>query len=87
MRSEMKSMDSATNAADATLATGWSIQEDLQRQRALFDNMMGSIDEMRGSVPTIGSLIESIKRKRKRDVIVVSAVVAVCLTFTAIVVL
>lgn len=46
MRSEMKSMDSATNAADATLATGWSIQEDLQRQRALFDNMMGSIDQV-----------------------------------------
>jgi len=87
MRSEIKSIDSATNAADATLATGWSIQEDLQRQRALFDNMMGSIDQMRGSVPTIGSLIESIKRKRKRDVIVISAVVAVCLTFTLIFVL
>mmetsp|Transcript_3393 Transcript_3393/g.10306 ORF Transcript_3393/g.10306 Transcript_3393/m.10306 type:complete len:219 (-) Transcript_3393:89-745(-) len=82
MQAERHSVLNATSAADGALSTGWSIQEDLKRQRAMFDSMMSTMDVMRGSMPKIGSLVDSIKRKRKRDVIVLSSVIATGLFIT-----
>ena len=81
---ERASITAASSGADTAIATGLSLKEDLERQRAMFASMVERMETMSEGLPAINRLIGQIRRKRKRDVLIVAAVVGtLCfITFT-----
>lgn len=79
---ERASIASATNGADSAINSGLSLKEDLERQRAMFASMVERMETMSEGLPAVNRLIGQIRRKKKRDVLIISAVVATLLFIT-----
>lgn len=79
---ERASIAAATGGADTTIATGLSLKEDLDRQRAMFASMVERMETMSEGLPAVNRLIGQIRRKKKRDVFVMAGVVAILLFMT-----
>eukprot|EP00737_Agarophyton_chilense_P001231 gb/GEZJ01001374.1/.p1 GENE.gb/GEZJ01001374.1/~~gb/GEZJ01001374.1/.p1 ORF type:complete len:191 (-),score=25.12 gb/GEZJ01001374.1/:932-1504(-) len=80
---ETNSISNASRGADMALSSGMSLKEDLDRQRAMFASMVERMESMSEGLPSIHRLIGQIRRKRKRDVLIVGTVIALMLFFTA----
>lgn len=81
---ERASLSSAGAGADAALSAGAALREDLERQRQTFVSMVARMDAVGERVPGINRLIGQIRRKRKRDLLVMAAVVAILLFLTGV---
>ncbi|KAA8495422.1 Golgi SNAP receptor complex member 1-2 [Porphyridium purpureum] len=81
---ERASLAASTNVADNSVAQGLTLRDELLRQRANFSAMMDRVQAMGSSVPAINTVINQIKRKKNRDVIIFAIVVSV-LTFVTLV--
>ena len=79
---ERTSIAMASSGADAAIETGLNLKEDLDRQRAMFASIMERVDTMSEGLPTVNRLIGQIKRKKKRDVLIMAAVVSTLLFIT-----
>lgn len=79
---ERASISAATSGADTALATGMSLKEDLDRQRAMFASMVERMETMSEGLPAVNRLIGQIRRKRKRDVLIMAAVTSVLVFIT-----
>lgn len=79
---ERASISSATSGADTAIATGMSLKEDLDRQRAMFASMVERMETMSEGLPAVNRLIGQIRRKKKRDVLIFGAVVSTLLFVT-----
>lgn len=79
---ERTSLASATSGADTAIETGLSLKEDLDRQRAMFASMVERMETMSENMPAVSKLIGQIRRKKKRDILIVAAVVATLLFIT-----
>lgn len=79
---ERASIAGATAGADTAIATGLSLKEDLDRQRAMFASMVERMETMSEGLPAVNRLIGQIRRKKKRDVLIVGAVVSTLLFMT-----
>jgi len=79
---ERTSLASAGAGADAALNAGAALREDLERQRQTFASMVARMDAVGERVPGINRLIGQIRRKKKRDVMVMALVVATLLFLT-----
>lgn len=79
---ERASISAASNGADTTIATGISLKEDLDRQRAMFASMVERMETMSEGLPSVNRLIGQIRRKKKRDVLIIGVVVSTLLFLT-----
>lgn len=79
---EKASISAATSGADSAIATGLSLKEDLDRQRAMFASMVERMETMSESLPAVNRLIGQIKRKKKRDILIIGAVISTMLFIT-----
>lgn len=79
---ERASIAAATSGADTAIATGMNLKEDLDRQRAMFASMVERMETMSEGIPAVNRLIGQIRRKKKRDVLIMAAVVSVLLFIT-----
>lgn len=79
---ERSSISAATSGADTAIATGMSLKEDLDRQRAMFASMVERMETMSEGLPAVNRLIGQIRRKKKRDVLIIGAVVSTMLFVT-----
>lgn len=79
---ERSSLSAASTGADAALNAGAALREDLERQRQTFASMVARMDAVGERVPGINRLIRQIRRKKKRDVMVMALVVATLVFLT-----
>lgn len=79
---ERAAISGATSGADTAIATGLSLKEDLERQRAMFASMVERMETMSEGLPAVNRLIGQIRRKKKRDVLIMAAVVGTLLFIT-----
>lgn len=79
---ERSSLSAASAGADAALSAGAALREDLERQRQTFASMVARMDAVGERVPGINRLIGQIRRKKKRDVMVMALVVATLVFLT-----
>lgn len=79
---ERASVSAATSGADTAIATGLNLKEDLERQRAMFASMVERMETMSEGLPVVNRLIGQIRRKKKRDVFIMAAVVGIMLFVT-----
>lgn len=82
MYAERSSLASANSGAQTAIETGLSLKEDLDRQRAMFASMVERMETMSENMPAVSRLIGQIRRKKKRDVLIIAAVVATLLFIT-----
>jgi len=80
--SERAAVTGATNAVDNTLSQGNTLREQLENQRAMFSSMMARMESVSGSMPSITKLMNQIKHKKRRDVLVLGLTVAVLVVTT-----
>lgn len=81
---ERSGLQSATNAADEVIGQAQSQAQALAQQRALLIDIDSKVGTVGGKMPVLGSIMQSIRRKKSRDQLILSAVVAVCILFTLI---
>lgn len=79
---ERASISAATSGADTAIATGLSLKEDLDRQRAMFASMVERMETMSEGLPAVNRLIGQIRRKKKRDIFILGAVISTMLFIT-----
>lgn len=79
---ERASISAATSGADTAISTGLSLKEDLERQRAMFASMVERMETMSEGLPAVNRLIGQIRRKKKRDVFIMAAVIGIMLFVT-----
>lgn len=79
---ERASISAATSGADTAISTGLSLKEDLDRQRAMFASMVERMETMSEGIPAVNRLIGQIRRKKKRDIFILGAVISTMLFIT-----
>lgn len=79
---ERASISASSTGAETAIATGLSLKEDLDRQRAMFASMVERMETMSEGLPAVNRLIGQIKRKKKRDVLIVGVVISTLLFIT-----
>ncbi len=82
LHTERVALAGASAAADSAAGAGMSLKEDLERQRAMFASMVERMETMSEGIPAVNRLIGQIRRKKKRDVLILSAVIALLLLVT-----
>lgn len=82
LHAERIALAGASAAADSATGAGLSLKEDLERQRAMFASMVERMETMSEGIPAVNRLIGQIRRKKKRDVLILAMVVAMLLFFT-----
>ena len=80
LHTERAALVGASAGADAALEKGMTLRDELERQRQNFSNIMGRMEEASGKFPMLNKLIMQIKRKKKRDMYLLVALISV-LTF------
>ncbi|KAL3516974.1 hypothetical protein ACH5RR_023876 [Cinchona calisaya] len=66
---------------DEVISQAQSTKTALSSQRALFGDVQGKVKRLSDKFPFIRGLIGSIRRKRSRDTLILSAVIAACTLF------
>lgn len=79
---ERASISAATSGADTAISTGLNLKEDLDRQRAMFASMVERMETMSEGLPAVNRLIGQIRRKKKRDIFILGAVISTMLFIT-----
>lgn len=79
---ERASISASSTGAETAIATGLSLKEDLDRQRAMFASMVERMETMSEGLPAVNRLIGQIKRKKKRDVLILGVVISTLLFIT-----
>ena len=82
LHAERVALAGASAAAESAAGAGMSLKEDLERQRAMFASMVERMETMSEGIPAVNRLIGQIRRKKKRDVLILSAVIASLLVVT-----
>ncbi|KAK9792759.1 hypothetical protein WJX73_009120 [Symbiochloris irregularis] len=78
---ERGNIQSANNALDAVLGQASAVGANLGEQRHLFENTGSKLMNVTAKFPMVNSIMNSIRRKKSKDTIILSAVVAVCTLF------
>uniref|UniRef100_A0A7S1ZHV2 Golgi SNAP receptor complex member 1 n=1 Tax=Trieres chinensis TaxID=1514140 RepID=A0A7S1ZHV2_TRICV len=79
---ERNAIGNSLNAADSVLGQAEEIRSDLRSQGASLRGIQGTMLNIAGNVPGLNGLIDSIRKKRNQDDMVVSGVIAFCILFT-----
>ena len=78
---ERSGLQSATNAADEVISQAQSQALALGQQRSLLIDIDSKVGSVGQKFPVMNSIMTSIRRKKSREQLILSAVVASCLLF------
>jgi Golgi SNAP receptor complex protein 1 len=73
LESESAHMNGAHRAADASLGQSIALRDELMRQRQSFTMMFHRMTSMAESMPQLGRLITNIRRRKRRDMVMVAS--------------
>eukprot|EP01025_Chloroclados_australasicus_P062068 TRINITY_DN814_c0_g1_i5.p1 TRINITY_DN814_c0_g1~~TRINITY_DN814_c0_g1_i5.p1 ORF type:complete len:275 (-),score=26.16 TRINITY_DN814_c0_g1_i5:400-1194(-) len=76
---ERNTIASSTFAIDSVLGQANEVSNSLSSQRNLFDSIDERLSGLSRRFPVVNGLMNQIKRKRSRDTIILSIVIAVCI--------
>ncbi|CAD6252028.1 unnamed protein product [Miscanthus lutarioriparius] len=78
---ERASIHGSINQIDEVIGQAQSTRVALSNQRALFGDIQGKVKQLGEKFPIIRGLLGAIKRKKSKDTIILSAVIAACTIF------
>ncbi|CAO2206928.1 unnamed protein product [Urochloa humidicola] len=78
---ERASIHGSINQIDEVIGQAQSTRVALSNQRALFGDVQGKVKQLGEKFPIIRGLLGAIKRKKSKDTIILSAVIAACTMF------
>ena len=81
---EKGGLHNSLRLTDELIAQASEGKDALLGQSVMFAGMRGRMGGIRAQFPVVNSLIARIERQKKKDVIVIAAVIATCICFTAI---
>ena len=81
---EKSSLHSSLRMADDIISQAAEARESLLGQSSLFQAMRGRVLGIRQRFPLLHSAMSRIERQRKKDAIVIAAVIATCICFTVV---
>ncbi len=76
---ERANIGSVDNALDDVIGQAQSVASSLMQQRRMFDGINSKLNVLGARFPVVNSLLTSIRRRKAKDTIVMSLVVAFCL--------
>jgi len=76
LESESTHVNGAHQAVDASLGQSMALRDELVRQRQTFALMFHRMTAMADSLPQVGRLVANIRRRKRRDVLVVATAAA-----------
>lgn len=79
---ERGAISNSLSAARDVIGQAESVRGDLRSQGSSLRGISGTMTSIAGQVPGLNHVIESIRRKRSRDDIIVSGLIAACILFT-----
>jgi Golgi SNAP receptor complex protein 1 len=79
---ERSHISNSQSAATAVINQAVEIRNDLRSQGMSLGRAQSMIGQIAGNVPGINTLVEQIRRKRSKDDMIVSGVIASCILFT-----
>lgn len=78
---ERASIHGSVNQIDEVIGQAQSTRAALSNQRALFGDVQGKVKQLGEKFPVVRGLLGAIKRKKSKDTIILSAVIAACTIF------
>mmetsp|Transcript_26408 Transcript_26408/g.76219 ORF Transcript_26408/g.76219 Transcript_26408/m.76219 type:complete len:269 (+) Transcript_26408:507-1313(+) len=79
---ERNAIGNSMKAADAVLGQAAEVQSELRSQGSSLRGVQGTMLAIAGNIPGVNMLIDKIRKKRNKDDVIVSGVIAVCILFT-----
>jgi len=79
MLRERANIGSVDNALDDVIGQAQNVASSLMQQRRMFDGINSKLNMLGARFPAVNSLLTSIRRRKAKDTIVMSLVVAFCL--------
>ncbi|KAA8494071.1 Golgi SNAP receptor complex member 1 [Porphyridium purpureum] len=77
LHAERAALVGASASADSAIEKSVTLRDELERQRSNFASMMSRMEEASGRFPVLNRLIGQLKRKKRRDMYVLAAVVSI----------
>lgn len=84
---ERATLNSSTNYVDDMLAQAQSVSRSLLEQRRIFSNVQDKLVNVGERFPVINGLLNAVRRKKSKDTLVLSGVIATCIVVTLIYIL
>ncbi|KAK9861433.1 hypothetical protein WJX84_006699 [Apatococcus fuscideae] len=81
---ERGALQGANTALDDVMGQAQSVAGSLTMQRRLFGNIGSKLSDVAARFPVVNNLLSSIRRRKNRDTIILSAVIIACALFTII---
>lgn len=81
---ERATISTSTQAVDEILANAQSVSGSLLDQRRMFDNITDKLAAVGERFPVVQGLLTAIRRKKSKDTLILSGVIAACVIFTII---
>eukprot|EP00877_Chromochloris_zofingiensis_P009739 jgi/Chrzof1/5018/Cz15g08210.t1 len=81
---ERQTMQTSTNYVDDMLAQAQSVSKGLLEQRRIFDTVQDKLMSLGERFPVVNGLLNAIRRKKSKDTLILSGVIAACTVFTII---
>lgn len=81
---ERTTLSTSTTYVDNMLEQAQSVSRSLLEQRRIFTNVQDKLGVIGEKFPAIGGLLNAIRRRKSKDTLVLSGVIAACLVFTLI---
>ncbi|KAL6007914.1 Golgi SNAP receptor complex member 1-2 [Asimina triloba] len=78
---ERAAIHGSINQMDEVISQAQATRSVLGSQRSLFSDVQGKVKQLGDKFPVIRGLLGAIKRKRSRDTLILSAVIAACTLF------
>lgn len=79
---ERNSIQGAMDASSSVIGQAAEVEASLRSQGGALRGVSGTVLRMASQIPGLDGLIDQIRRKRNKDDLVVSGVIAVCILFT-----
>lgn len=79
---ERNAIENSRRAAESVLGQAEEVRSDLRGQGQSLRGVQGTMANIAGNVPGLNKLIDSIRKKRNKDDMIVSGVIAGCILFT-----
>jgi len=79
---ERNSIQGAMDASNSVIGQASEVEASLRSQGGALRGVSGTVLRMASQIPGLDGLIDQIRRKRNKDDLVVSGVIAVCILFT-----
>mmetsp|Transcript_27733 Transcript_27733/g.71372 ORF Transcript_27733/g.71372 Transcript_27733/m.71372 type:complete len:259 (-) Transcript_27733:150-926(-) len=81
---ERTTLNNTNSALDDVMGTATAVATSLTEQRRIFDGVGSKLMTIGAKFPVLNGLMNAIRRKKSKDTIILSAVIAACALFTII---